>query len=127
MATVANMAAYLTLNNRGFVRGVMRSQRQWNRFSREVQRSAKILPKSIQAALPPSLALARNMLKIAAGAGAAATGMIALFGRTAAQTQVTEVAMLAVARATGHMEQDVLSARDAIRAMGIAEQEANQI
>lgn len=92
MATVASFNVALVASTGRFVSGISRAERQWNQFAKSVQRQAKTLPKSIQSAVPASLALGRNVAKIGAVAGIALSGLAAWGVKLAAQWEQTQIA-----------------------------------
>ncbi|MEW6048248.1 MAG: tape measure protein, partial [Bacillota bacterium] len=92
MATVASFNVALVASTGRFVSAVSRAERQWNQFARSIQRQAKTLPESIRSAVPASLVLGRNIVKIGAVAGAAFAGMAAWGVRLAAQWEQAQIA-----------------------------------
>lgn len=92
MATVASFNVALVASTGRFIGAISRAERQWNQFARSIQRQAKILPESIRSAVPASLALGRNIVKLGAVAGAVFSGLAIWGVRLAAQWEQTEIA-----------------------------------
>lgn len=92
MATVSTFNIALVASTGRFVSSIAKAERQWNSFSRSVQRQAKTLPKSIREAVPASLALGRNVVKWTAVASAALTGLGAAGVKLAADFEQSQIA-----------------------------------
>lgn len=92
MATVSTFNIALIASTGRFVSSIAKAERQWNSFSRSVQRQAKTLPKSIREAVPASLALGRNVVKWTAVASAALTGLGAAGVKLAADFEQSQIA-----------------------------------
>lgn len=92
MATVSTFNIALIASTGRFVSSIAKAERQWNSFSRSVQRQAKTLPKSIREAVPASLALGRNVAKWAAVATAALGGLSAAGVKLAADFEQSQIA-----------------------------------
>lgn len=92
MATVASFNVALVASTGRFIGAISRAERQWNQFARSIQRQAKTLPESIRSAVPASLALGRNIVKLGAVAGAVFSGLAIWGVRLAAQWEQTQIA-----------------------------------
>lgn len=75
MATVASFNVALIASTGRFTAAMSKAERQWDRFTRNVQRSSKTLPASIRAVVPASLAMAKHVVKATALAGAALSAL----------------------------------------------------